>query len=150
MAAPKHNKYWMFRNKHGRDHKYKPEQLWDEFQDYYDWIQENPMIKYDVIRSGERAGEPVEIKMPRPLTIEGFCVFADITEHTFRSYEENKDFIPVTTRIRKSIETNQLEGASAGLYNPNIIARKLGLADKQQTEHSGKIIVKPPKWDEDK
>lgn len=38
MSAPKGNNYWEFRNKHGRNHKYTPDLLWDEAVKYFVWI----------------------------------------------------------------------------------------------------------------
>ena len=80
------------------------------------------------------------------MSIESFCIFADITTQTFRNYESNskeyKDFFEVTTRIRTIIESQQFEGATVGAYNPNIIARKLGLVDKSDIEMKQTIKVK--------
>ena len=44
----------------------------------------------------------------------------------------------VLNLIHEEIIYNQkFTGAAADLLNPNIIARELGLADKQQNEHTG-------------
>lgn len=43
--------------------------------------------------------------------------------------------------MEEIIRTQKFEGASADLLNPNIIARDLGLAEKQ--EHSGKLELVP-------
>ncbi len=48
--------------------------------------------------------------------------------------EEYKDFFGVYTRISQIIRTQKFEGAAVGLFNANIIARDLGLADKQSSE----------------
>lgn len=42
----------------------------------------------------------------------------------------------VLSRIERVIETQQFEGACVGAFNANIIARKLGLADKQEVDHT--------------
>ena len=39
-------------------------------------------------------------------------------------------------RSEETIETQQFEGACVGAFNANIIARKLGLADKQEVDHT--------------
>lgn len=137
MSAPKGNKYWEFRGKHGRDFRYTPELLWVEAVKYFEWISQNVWNKKEAIKSGELAGTLVDIPTSTPMSIESFCLFADIDRQTFLNYESNKepylDFFEVTTRIRGIIESNQFEGATVGAYNPNIIARKLGLADKTET-----------------
>ena len=69
----------------------------------------------------------------RAFSIEGFCIFADIARQTFLNYSKEEDFLEVTTRIREIIENQQFDGAASGFLNANIIARKLGLADNQNT-----------------
>lgn len=135
MAAPKGNTYWQFRNKHGRDFKYTPDALWDEAVKYFEWISGKVWNKKEAIKSGEMAGTLIDIPTQTPMSIESFCLFADIDHQTFRNYESGEGyeaFFGITTRIRKIIESNQFEGATVGAYNPNIIARKLGLSDKQE------------------
>lgn len=144
MAAPKNNNYWQFRNKHGRDFKYTPEALWDEAVKYFEWMSQRVWNKKEAIKSGDLAGTIMDVPTQTPMSIESFCLFADIDDNTFLRYEKAEgyqDFWDVTTRIRKVIESQQLEGATVGAYNANIIARKLGLADKTEnkTEHSGEI-----------
>lgn len=139
MAAPKGNTYWEFRNKHGRDFKYTPDALWDEAIKYFEWISGKVWNKKEAIKSGEMAGTLIDIPTQTPMSIESFCLFADIDDNTFFRYEKEKgyeDFWDITTRIRKIIESNQFEGATVGAYNPNIIARKLGLSDKQEVTQS--------------
>ena len=48
----------------------------------------------------------------------------------------DKDFSQVVNTIKEIIETQKFEGASAGLLNPNIIARDLGLTDKKELSGS--------------
>jgi hypothetical protein len=146
MAAPKGNNYWEFRNKHGRDFKYTPEAFWDEAVNYFEWMSGKVWNKKEAIKSGELAGQLIDIPTSTPMSIQSFCLFADIDENTFSRYEKEKgyeDFWAITTRIRGIIESNQFEGATVGAYNPNIIARKLGLADKSENknEHSGEIKI---------
>lgn len=148
MVAPKGNKYWEFRDKHGRDYEYTPEALWDEAVAYFKWVDDNPLYesvlvaKGIVINKGEANEETVySTTMPkmRAMTIKAFCLFADICDTTWENYSKNKDFIAVTTRIRNTIYSQKFEGAAATLLHPNIIARDLGLKDETKTEHSGEI-----------
>lgn len=135
MAAPKGNNYWEFRNKHGRDFKYTPDALWDEAVKYFEWISVKVWNKKEAIKSGDMAGKTMDVPTQTPMSIQSFCLFSDIDENTFSRYEKEdgyKDFWAITTRIKGIIESNQFEGATVGAYNPNIIARKLGLVDKQE------------------
>lgn len=143
MAAKKGNNYWQFRNKHGRDFKYTPDALWDEAVKYFEWMSERVWNKKEAIKSGDLAGELIDVPTSTPMSIETFCLFADISTETFRNYEKdksNQDFIGVITCVREIIESNQFEGATVGAYNANIIARKLGLADKTDLTSKGEII----------
>lgn len=134
MPAPKGNKYWQFRNKHGRGFAYTPESLWDEAVDYFKWMEKRVWNKKEAIKSGDQAGRLIDIPTSTPMSIESFCLFADLDRTTLLNYESNedpyKDYFTVTTRIKEIIYSQQFEGATVGAYNPNIIARKLGLTDK--------------------
>ena len=136
MPAPKGNKYWEFRNKHGRGFKYTPEMWEKESIKYFEYMSDKVWNKKEVLKSGEKAGTLIDVPTTTPMSIESFCLFMDIDRGTFDNYESNegnyKDFFNITTRVRAIIESNQFEGATVGAYNPNIIARKLGLVDKQE------------------
>jgi hypothetical protein len=68
----------------------------------------------------------------RAMTIEGLCIFLDIEQRTWLNYTKREDFIPVTSRACEIIRTQKFAGAAADLLNANIIARDLGLADKNE------------------
>ena len=144
MGAPKGNNYWEFRNKHGRNHKYTPETFWEEAVNYFAYMSTKVWNKKEAIKGGDLAGQTMDVPTPVPMSIESFCLYADITPDTFRNYgsnkEEYKDFFDVTTYVRGVIESNQFEGATVGVYNPNIIARKLGLADKTDITSKGEKV----------
>lgn len=136
MAAAKGNNYWQFRGKHGRDFKYTPEEWDTESVKYFEYMASKVWNKKEAIKSGELAGQLIDIPTQTPMSIESFCLFMDIDRGTWDNYESNegnyKDFFNITTRVRAVIESNQFEGATVGAYNPNIIARKLGLVDRQE------------------
>jgi hypothetical protein len=134
-AAPFNNKFWKLRSKHGRDKIFSSsEQFLKSAYEYFEQADKSPWYKNDAIRSGQNAGQLIEVPTPRPFTIQGLCIYLGITEQTFLNYEKNqeyKDFFEVFTHVREIIENNQFEGATVGAYNANIIARKLGLSEKQ-------------------
>lgn len=156
MAAPKGNSFWKARSSHGRNPIFKnPEVLWTAAQEYFEWVDANPLYEDQLIKwQGEAKHEPVA-KM-RAMTIDGLCIFLDIGESTWFDYTNRDDFSEVTTRITKIIRTQKFAGASADLLNANIIARDLGLADK--SEFSGpnggpipikRIAIVAPQLDEE-
>lgn len=141
MAAPKGHKYWMFRNKHGRNYKYTPESMWNEFVAYAQWLEENPLCEAVLVPRGiktkdENGKEKIIHKtaMPkiRAMTIQGFCIFADMDSSTYERSRTREDFKEVMALIDNIIRTQKFEGAAAGMLNPSIIARDLGLVDKKE------------------
>ena len=52
----------------------------------------------------------------------------------------------IIARIESVIETQQLEGATVGAFNANIIARKLGLAEKQESTLNVKGSIPVQEW----
>ena len=133
MAAPKQNKYWQFRDKHGRDYKYKPEELWTELIAYAEWVEDNPLLEQLTFHAQGTITKTDSPKM-RAMTLKGFQLFADISHTTWDNYEKNEDFIAITTRIRDVIYTQKFEGAASNLLQPNIIARELGLREHSEQE----------------
>lgn len=144
MAAAKGNNYWEFRDKHGANHAYTPESLWEESVKYFEWMSKRTWIKKEAVR-GPHGAEIVDLPTSTPFSLETFCLFADITPNTFRNYESNegsyKDFFSIATRIRCIIDSQMFEGATVGAFNASIIARKLGLADKQDVNTSINVTV---------
>lgn len=150
MAAPKGNKFWEVRAKHGRDKIFKtPEQLWEAACEYFEWVNENPLLEYKVT---QHQGVPVSMEVPkmRAMTISGLCLFLHTHEEYLTQFEnrldlstdEGKDFSRVIRDIREVIYNQKFAGASADLLNANIIARDLGLKDRTETEHKGVIGVR--------
>lgn len=139
MAAPAGNQFWRQRSSHGR----KPifvdaDQLLEACFEYFEWVEANPLYEDGLVTfQGNAKHEPVA-KM-RAMTIAGLCIFLDISQQAWGEYREREGFGEVTSRVDDVIRTQKFEGASAGLLNPNIIARDLGLADKQ--EHMGGVNV---------
>ena len=118
----------------GRPRAYTPEALEAKFEEYVEWAKENPVYINKV-----SAGKIIPVSTQRPLTLVGFCQFAKISKDTFRRYED--EFCGLLTCVRVAIEADQLEGAMVGQYNPNIVARVLHLADRQDVTTNGKAIT---------
>lgn len=135
MAAPKGNQFWRARSSHGRKPIFRdPEVLWTACAEYFDWVEANPLYEDRLVTfQGSATHEPVA-KM-RAMTLDGLCMFLDIDDETWRDYRKRQDFVGVCTLAEKTIRAQKFSGAAADLLNANIIARDLGLAERQ--EHSG-------------
>lgn len=143
MAAKKGNEYWKLRSKHGRDKAHTPESLLEAAYEYFKSVQDNPIKVEKLFGTGLKD----TINLARPFTYDAFTLFANISDETYRAYQKDNDFIGVTKEIDRIIYSNKFEGASSGIFNANIIARDLGLADKQEIEN--KVIIQTKKEIED-
>lgn len=143
MAAPRGNKYWKLRSSHGRDYLFAtPEKMWEAACEYFDWCDRNNWKKNEAIKSGENAGKIIKVPISRPYSMSGLCIYLGCNQGYFYDFKKNcgKDFSDIITRIEEIIETQQFEGAVVGVFNANIIARKLGLSEK--TENESNITIK--------
>lgn len=113
-----------------------PEQLWLLFRKYKDWAKDNPRTKQDFVG---KDGDEIERKLERPLSWVGFEVYllermiiSDLGDYERNKENRYQEFTTIIRAIKAYIEQDQFEGATVGIYKENIIARKLGLADKQE------------------
>ena len=137
MPAPKGNQFWKQRATHCGQ---KPcgyyesaEVLWNACQEYFDWVEANPLEEDKLVTfQGKASHEPV--KKMRAMTITGLCIFLGITETTWKRHraEDPEDVRAVVSRVEAIIRDYKFAGAAADLLNPNIIARDLGLSDKKE------------------
>lgn len=135
MAAPKGNQFWKARSSHGRKPIFEaPDDLWKACEEYFQWVEENPLYE---AKAFPYQGKVTVESLPkmRAMTLSGLCTFLDIDFTTWQDYASKDDFSNIATRVDRIIRDQKFAGAAAELLNPNIIARDLGLADKN--EHSG-------------
>ena len=110
-----------------------PEQLWELFQQYKKQL---PIIEVPVthVKLGV-----TYLPIPSPMTMEGFkCYCWDVNIGDIKRYIDNsegnfEDYVPIIARIKQEIFNHNLSRAAAGMYKENLIARQLGLAEKNQT-----------------
>lgn len=158
-AAPKGNRFWELRSKHGRDKLFEtPELMWQAACEYFKWCQDNPFMEVEQAKGGsfkpvqdEKTGQwtfpPNLIELPkmRPFTLHGLCLYMDCGTAYFRNFKseeraQGEGFKSVIGKIEETIYNQKFSGAASGFLNANIIARDLGLADK--SELSGEVTVK--------
>lgn len=138
-AAPKNNQFWKQRSKHGRNKLFAtPELLWQAACEYFEHCDKNPWKRTKKKRT-VKGIETEESPAQRPYTLAGFMIYIGVNRGYWSDFKKlvNEDFSEVMTRIEQIIETQQLEGAMVGAFNPNIVARLIGLIDKQ--ELSGEV-----------
>lgn len=112
--------------------------LWELFENYVLHERNNPMYKVEYVgKDGRIENTPLET----PITFEGFeCYLADKNIiNSLGDYVSNKggsydEYSTIITRIQKNCFVHNFKGASVGLFNPNIIAKKLGLVERVQND----------------
>jgi hypothetical protein len=130
----KGNQFWKLRLKHGRDTIIKsPEELWSNFIEYAQWIEDNPLLEVDF--RGKDATQVVLPKM-RPMLKSTFAIMCGYScwDNLIEVLKTKDGFSQIITRIEACIYSQKLEGAASGFFNSNIIARELGLTDKQENK----------------
>lgn len=144
MAAQEGNRFWELRGKHGRDKIFEtPESLWEAACEYFQWCEDNPLYE---CKAFSFQGEVIKADLPkmRAMTMSGLCFYLGVNDAYFRQLTD-EDFSTVVQQIETVIYNQKFQGAAADLLNANIIARDLGLVDKQGLEHSGGVV-----WHEEK
>lgn len=140
MAAPKGNSYWKQRLSHGRKHKIKtPAQLLDGAYDYLKYLEENPFqMPTPVAYKGEAYNHEVP-KMRAP-TLQGLWVHLGIGRQAWYDMKDRDGFAEVCAHIEDTFFDLKFQGAASGLLNHAIIARDLGLVDKQDVTSDGQPL----------
>jgi hypothetical protein len=160
MAAPKGNKFWELRSKHGRDKIFtEPETLLQAANEYFEYIDTNPLYKSEakVVSLGQGEGSEVQIvdiPIKRPFTLMGLCLFLGVNRKYFIDFEQSlkennkkdNDFSQVLTYIHETIYNQKFEGAASNIFNHSIIARDLGLVDKKDLTTKGQSFNKYDDW----
>lgn len=101
--------------------------------EYFEWVDANPFLEQQVQFSAKQAAwAKTDKTKKRPYTQSGLCYYLAIPQETWNSWRKSEKFGEVVSEIDKAIRRQKFEGAASGFFNVNIIARDLGLADKQE------------------
>lgn len=129
----------------GSEKNITPKQLLEAFEAYEIHVKANPKTK-EVPNT--KTDSVIRLKMEVPLTKIGFQVFLtkngitgngrDILYNRDNRYPE---FNEVNEYIDSVCYDDCLSGAMANVFNHNIVARKLGLTDKQEVKTDQKIEI---------
>ena len=98
--------------------------------------------RFEPIKSGERAGEIIEIKIPKVPTILSFCHYIGITEKTFfnwinaESKNIDKELLQFVTYVQEEMKDDRLSAALNNTINPQLISRLDGYKEIQQVENT--------------
>lgn len=122
-----------------------PEEMLERAIEYFKWCEDNPLGEHKIFAQ-QGAIVDGEVKHRRPYTQAGLCVYLGISEQTWRNYRDsNPAYFEVTRLITDAMYDQKFAGASAGIFNANIIARDLGLKDKSEIDHQSSDGSMTPK-----
>lgn len=119
-----------------------PEELFFECQQYFQWVNDNPLIEQRI--AGIAYGEVIKSHLPkmRAMSIWGLCAFLGITSFTWFEYRKKSEFSLICSIVEENMKEQKFAGAAAGFLNHAIIARDLGLVERQDVTSGDKPIEK--------
>lgn len=110
-----------------------PDDLREACLEYLDWADHNPLIEEKHFCAQGQIFT-AELKKPRAVTIVGLCLHLGIHRHTWQNYRESEEFDLVCDEIEDRMKQYKFENAVAGLMNPTLIARDIGLVEKSSVD----------------
>ena len=128
----KGNQLWRDRTHVPKPRKFaSPDEFLDAVTAYFEWSDGNPVIQQKVFGTGLK----MNVEHARPLTIASACVHMGMHHSTWATYRERDDFKETIYMVESIMTEQKFAGAAVGIFNANIIARDLGLADKKEHLH---------------
>ena len=121
-----------------------PEKLLELFKEYVKHESENPMHRIDYVG---KDGKQVKTPLETPVTFDGFEVYlfqkgiiSDLGHYSRNKDERYSEYVPIIAYIRKHCYIHNFKGAAVKLFDPNLIARKLGIKDSSDVTTNGESI----------
>lgn len=117
-----------------------PEDLWKAAKRYFKYCDENPLLCEKVFCSN---GEILthDLRKAIPYTLDGMFIYLRTTKHTWSRIRNTQEFKDICQQIEGVMRTQKFAGAAAGIFSPSLIIRDIGLADKQEINHTGDLTV---------
>jgi len=117
-----------------------PNEMMVACNNYFQWVAENSLMEEKTV--GQYMGEVLTHKTPRmrAMTIRGLCVFIGITTTGWAEYRKRPEFSLVVQKVETIIYEQKFTGAAAGLLRTDIIAKELGLIDRQDITSGDRAI----------
>lgn len=130
------NEFWKARSSHGRKPLFNsPDELQDGINQYFQWCADYPLYRTEA-KVVDKKIVLIDIPLPRATTAQGIWTFLDISHESWYEYGRKEGYSEVIRATMEKMFNHKLNGAAAGLFNANIIARDLGLSEKVANTHS--------------
>lgn len=108
-----------------------PELLWAACVRYFRWNEANPLETVKLMVVDNQIRRP-KVRHPRPMTIQAMCAYIGTSRRAWQNWRSREDLQEVIDRVEAIIFAQKFEHAAIGQFNAALIARELGLADKQE------------------
>lgn len=111
-----------------------PHDLMEAAADYFEWCEEHPILE-EQVNIWQGVVIRTDISKVRSFTIRGLATYLGLTAAKIKSYgNKGAEWEEVLEFIDQVIYTQKFENAAAGMLNPTMITRDLGLVDKQDVK----------------
>lgn len=128
---------WKLRKTHGRKKKFQsPETFWAAAVRYFEWCENNPWKEQQLV-TNRGSFTKAYVERPRAMTQAGLCLHIGLSHTAYAEYRARPEFAEVAKAIDLIMYEQKFTGAAAGVFNYAIIARELGLTDKQEVSGPG-------------
>jgi hypothetical protein len=124
-----------------------PERLKELFKEYVQHERDNPMYKVEYVG---KDGRIEKTPLVTPITFEGFEDYLSERNiiQDLGDYSSNRDgrysaYTTIITHIQRHCYVHNFKGAAVKLFDPNLIARKLGIKDGQDVTTGGDKLNQP-------
>lgn len=145
QAFSKGNKLWQLGvHKIIAKQKYQSaEQLLNACFGYFEWLENNPLMEAKLV-TYEGVSTVEELPKMRSPTLAGLCLYLGIHRDTWGAWrrgDNRKDLAGVVELIEQKMYDDKFTGAAAGLLNPSMVIRDLGLVEKQQVDNKTTVVI---------
>lgn len=117
----------------------------DYLAEFCQWADEHPLVVYELLKAGTRAGEQVAVTKKRAVSLGAFCLFVGQTIFDFKrdmalleKETGDKDLLRGYQMIVDTLHTMMDESALAGQVDANYMAKLRGLRDLRDVTSNGK------------
>ena len=134
------NMLWKRRGRSGLRPTYeRVEDLADEVTDYFDTNVNHPILEDRIVMAD---GMPAKMSLEkhRLLSVGRLAMHCCVSRRTWDRWKEDRpDLRPLISWAEEYIRESQVEGAAAGSFNANIIARLLGLSEHTKADSTVRV-----------
>jgi hypothetical protein len=122
----------MFSRSRLKRHYSSPEELAAAAAEYFEWCEDHPLQEEKLFQNQGLLVRG-EVAKVRAFTKQGLCAHLGIPVSRLALYKERgEDWAELLETIESVIFAQKFENAAAGLLNPGLIARDLGIADRNE------------------